>query len=138
MFSQGGVHKYKVASQRGLFCYFSGRFQYPHSASGFVAEAERRKMLEVSTKLIPPSSEISISGTTDEISEEYLCTVHERNLTTANHLNMLLDSVFALCPRGNNLETFRFYEALESGAIPIFVKGSSVDYDFIEGKFMHV
>ena len=138
MFSQGGVHKYKVASQRGLFCYFSGRFQYPHSASGFVAEAERKKMLQVSTQLIPPSSEISISGTTDKISEEYLCTVHERNLTTANHLNMLLDSVFALCPRGNNLETFRFYEALESGAIPIFVKGSSVDYDFIEGKFMHV
>ena len=70
--------------------------------------------------------------------KDNLCIVHERNLTTANHLNMLLDSVFVLCPRGNNLETFRFYEALESGAIPIFVKGSSVDYDFIEGKFMHV
>ena len=137
MFSQG-VHKYKAASQRGLFCYFSGRFQYPHSASGSAAEAERRKMLEVSTQLLPHSSEISISGTTDEMPKDNLCIVHERNLTTANHLNMLLDSVFVLCPRGNNLETFRFYEALESGAIPIFVKGSSVDYDFIEGKFLHL
>ena len=41
--------------------------------------------------------------------------------------------MFLAYVRGNNLETFRFYEALESGAIPIFVKGSSVDYDY-EGK----
>ena len=60
--------------------------------------------------------------------------MHERKLTTANHLDMLLETVFALCPRGNNFETFRFYEALESGAIPVVVKGSSLEYDFLEGK----
>ena len=34
----------------------------------------------------------------------------------------LYSSIFVPCVRGNNLETFRFYEALECGAIPIYVK----------------
>ena len=32
------------------------------------------------------------------------------------------DSIFIPCPGGQNLETFRFYEALEHGAIPILVR----------------
>jgi GR25 family glycosyltransferase involved in LPS biosynthesis len=33
-----------------------------------------------------------------------------------------LDSMFMLCPRGQNVETFRFWEALEHGAIPVYVR----------------
>lgn len=37
-------------------------------------------------------------------------------------LAILLNSWFVPCPRGQNAETFRFYEALEAGAIPMLVK----------------
>jgi len=41
-------------------------------------------------------------------------------LEPARYLELLHDSMFAPCPMGNvNLECFRLYEALDSGAIPI-------------------
>jgi hypothetical protein len=41
-------------------------------------------------------------------------------LDTAQYAELLSDTVFALCPRGNqSVDCFRFYEALEAGAIPI-------------------
>ena len=42
---------------------------------------------------------------------------------------ILRDSIFVPCPMGNvNLESFRIYEALESGAIPILEKRLGFDY----------
>jgi hypothetical protein len=42
---------------------------------------------------------------------------------------ILLDSTFVPCPMGNvSLETFRVYEALECGAIPILERRVSLDY----------
>jgi hypothetical protein len=41
-------------------------------------------------------------------------------LSTETYAQMLCDSVFALCPSGNQSpDTFRLYEALEAGCIPI-------------------
>jgi GR25 family glycosyltransferase involved in LPS biosynthesis len=37
-------------------------------------------------------------------------------------LSILLNSWFVPCPGGNNIETYRFYEALEAGAVPVIVK----------------
>ena len=34
----------------------------------------------------------------------------------------MLDTIFVPCPSGNNAETFRLYEALECGCIPLYVK----------------
>lgn len=39
----------------------------------------------------------------------------------------MLDTIFVPCPRGNNVETFRLYEALECGCIPIYVKTKDDD-----------
>lgn len=39
-----------------------------------------------------------------------------------DYLDLLSDTVFVPCPRGNNIETFRFYEALERGCIPVFTE----------------
>ena len=39
----------------------------------------------------------------------------------------LLDTLFVPCPVGNNCETFRLYEALECGCIPIYVKSPGDD-----------
>ena len=41
------------------------------------------------------------------------------------YLHALSNTVFALCPPGNNPETFRIYEALERGAIPILVQAEA-------------
>jgi GR25 family glycosyltransferase involved in LPS biosynthesis len=43
-------------------------------------------------------------------------------LTRNQYVASLLDTVFVPCPGGNNIETFRLYEALECGCIPIYVK----------------
>lgn len=50
------------------------------------------------------------------------------------YVRALRETIFAPCPSGNNLETFRQYEALEVGAIPIFRRPSSAlhaDRDFL-------
>jgi hypothetical protein len=38
------------------------------------------------------------------------------------YISELLDSLFVPCPEGQNPETFRFYEALECGAVPLVVR----------------
>ena len=38
------------------------------------------------------------------------------------YINVLLDSRFVPCPGGMNPETFRLYEALECGCIPLYVR----------------
>jgi Exostosin family len=43
-------------------------------------------------------------------------------LQKEEYLSALLDTVFVPCPDGNNPETFRFYEALQAGCIPLVVK----------------
>lgn len=41
-------------------------------------------------------------------------------------LNTLSRSEFALCPRGYGLQSFRFYEALQLGTIPIYIHDDNV------------
>lgn len=54
-------------------------------------------------------------------------------LNVAEYRNLLLDTIFAPCPAGWwNLDTFRVYEALECGCIPI-VENKPLDYF---GKFL--
>jgi alpha(1,3/1,4) fucosyltransferase len=42
-------------------------------------------------------------------------------------LSLMLNSWCVPCPGGQNPETFRFYEALEAGSVPILVKEEGVD-----------
>ena len=47
----------------------------------------------------------------------------ENSLNTEEYRNVLSESIFVPCPRGNtSVDTFRLYEALEVGAIPIVEK----------------
>jgi hypothetical protein len=43
-------------------------------------------------------------------------------LSKDEYISMLLNSIFIPCPDGVNAETFRFYEALEAGCIPLVLK----------------
>jgi hypothetical protein len=52
-----------------------------------------------------------------------------QRLGKAQYEQILSDSVFVPCCMGNvNLETYRVYEALECGAVPILEKRTSLDY----------
>jgi GR25 family glycosyltransferase involved in LPS biosynthesis len=43
-------------------------------------------------------------------------------LTKDQYIELLQNTIFVPCPEGNNVETYRFYEALECGCIPVFTK----------------
>lgn len=47
---------------------------------------------------------------------------HPENLSKSEYLDILLNSIFVPCPIGQNAETFRFYEALEAGCIPLVLR----------------
>ena len=52
-------------------------------------------------------------------------------------LSILLNSWFVPCPAGNNSETFRIYEALEAGAVPIVVQEPGMeDYFTFIGRYL--
>ena len=57
-------------------------------------------------------------------------------LTRNQYIAILLDSIFVPCPPGNNPETFRLYEALECGCIPLYVKseGDTAYIDWIQNE----
>lgn len=45
--------------------------------------------------------------------------INEEYVPPEKYQEILLDSIFCPCPKGNSIETFRLYEVLESGAIPV-------------------
>jgi GR25 family glycosyltransferase involved in LPS biosynthesis len=42
-------------------------------------------------------------------------------LKDEEYISLMLNTKFVPCPRGQNVETYRFYEALECGCVPLFV-----------------
>ena len=53
----------------------------------------------------------------------------QKHLSKSEYQRILRDSIFVPCSMGNiNLESFRVYEALECGAIPILEKRPGLDY----------
>ena len=50
------------------------------------------------------------------------------NIKEKEYISILLDSLFIPCLEGNNAETYRFYEALECGCIPIVVESEFTTY----------
>lgn len=69
---------------------------------------ERARMLELFNEIKPHKT--------------HLCSGFNAadGLSTEKYVNMLQNSVFALCPEGqDSMDSFRLYEALEAGCIPI-------------------
>ena len=65
---------------------------------------------------------LSTEGGIHTYSKFYENWLDPENLGKEDYLGVLLDSVFVACPDGNNPETYRFYEALDCGAIPIVIR----------------
>jgi GR25 family glycosyltransferase involved in LPS biosynthesis len=61
---------------------------------------------------------------------------HPSGSNEEEYLDTLRNSQFCPILKGNNTETFRLYEALEAGVLPIF--GPSISPDFIEWVKMYI
>lgn len=56
----------------------------------------------------------------------------KKQLSSSEYSQQCLKSIFMPCPHGNNVETFRFWEALEHGCIPLYVvKSKDIFAEFI-------
>lgn len=51
-------------------------------------------------------------------------------LKASDYSNTCLNSLFMPCPPGQSVETFRFYEALEHGCVPLYVRNGEDDLHF--------
>lgn len=54
-------------------------------------------------------------------------------LSRDDFFKRLNDSKFVICPRGNARDTFRFYDTIYSGAIPIVIRERFHDTDYFKG-----
>ncbi|GBG33472.1 UDP-D-xylose:ribitol-5-phosphate beta1,4-xylosyltransferase [Hondaea fermentalgiana] len=57
-------------------------------------------------------------------------------ITPVEYKQILVDSVFTLCPQGHNPEAYRIYEACEAGSIPIVVLDEYYRSHECEGAFL--
>jgi GR25 family glycosyltransferase involved in LPS biosynthesis len=60
----------------------------------------------------------------------------KEQLTATEYSEICRQTIFIPCPAGQNVETFRFWEALEHGAMPIYVRQPNDDpyFNFISSK----
>ena len=54
-----------------------------------------------------------------------------KQLVENDYISLLTNSIFVACPRGQNIETYRFYEALECGCIPLFISSEVPNLDIV-------
>jgi alpha(1,3/1,4) fucosyltransferase len=83
----------------------------------------REKMLEPFKKIVPHELKL-------------YTTWEEQKLNAQEYSDICRRSIFIPCPAGQNYETFRIWEALEHGAIPIYVRkqGDEEYFKFISSK----
>jgi hypothetical protein len=82
-------------------------------------------------KLLEPL--LSIEPSKHGFFEEWM---DKKQISEEEYSQICKDSYFIPIPRGQNVETFRFWEALESGAIPLYVRtdGDEEYFKFISSK----
>lgn len=111
-----------IASTRSRFCYFSGRRFYEEQMNHEQAN-ERESLFQLHESslefraLCEMNSDISHNKHTHDY-EEYL--------------DVVADTAFTLCPAGNNPETFRLYETIELGSIPVFIRPPNAEKNYLQ------
>jgi len=109
-------HAIKLTSERQRRCFFMGRSQYHHSG------AHQRERIAIARLYHQNSFPCDY---------EYYAVDGLQYITYQQRLR---DSVFAPCPAGNSFETYRLYEALEVGAIPVVVKPFDDRSNYLNAK----
>lgn len=106
----------KPINSRSQECFFSGRISYTFDT---IEQRERKDILELMSKSKFPC--------TVAISEETYTA--DPYFSYFDYVKILGDTIFIVAPSGSSSETFRLYEALELGGIPLIVKQRPiVDY----------
>ena len=122
----------RPASHRAHLCSFSG-------SVGSVADAARTEMLEgvrqftAAAAAAAAAARAATGGALETPCHIDLAPRRAVGNVMAEkwrYLRVLFDSQFVLCPCGNSAETFRLYEALEAGAVPLLVRPPP-DKDFL-------
>lgn len=95
--------------------------QYIWCFAGNIHNEQRAKFIEPFLKLQPHFCHV----TYDKFNSSH-------GLDVCSYRSMMEQSMFALCPIGHgNIDTFRLYEAMEAGAIPVAVSMTDVQpYDY--------
>ncbi|CAM9294234.1 unnamed protein product, partial [Hapterophycus canaliculatus] len=117
------------------------RDTFPFIAQGEKLSASARPMLFNLQASAPyPSSRypkdlIEIVKSYTRIHREVKCSPQGRSVTAEQWQDLVLDSKFTIAPAGHNAETFRTWEALEAGSIPIVSKTdfTEPEYEFPTG-----
>jgi hypothetical protein len=95
----------------------AGARHYSWSFAGNPSKSTRKQMLDNMTQV--PGGHTFFTKVFND----------PNGLSTSEYQKVLLDSVFVPCPAGNgNLDSFRVYEALECGSIPIVECRPGFDY----------
>lgn len=107
--------------------------KYLYSFMGAPTDISRKKVRDIvkaDTKI--PKTWASASTTTFDASRAFLHMAEhwdanpnsDRNtyIKPEQYREVMLESVFTLCPKGHSIEQYRLYEAIESGSIPILAK----------------
>jgi hypothetical protein len=97
-----------------------------------IKDCAHRKYVWSFAGQIEKTTRVSMITNMRKIENSFVHEIHSWNaansLSVQEYRNVLLDSVFVPCPRGYwNLDSFRVYEALECGCIPI-VEKQPLDY----------
>jgi hypothetical protein len=56
----------------------------------------------------------------------------KNKLSAQDYSEKCLNSVFMPCPAGQSVETFRFYEALDHGCIPVYINENNLHTAFLK------
>jgi hypothetical protein len=141
------TRKYLRASERMTlrnFCYFSGRLEYTviddentiHSNSGSNRYEKAKSFRATSSQRVELGNAIMRARSMEELHQGLgTCTFSSSSSSDAQqqhqytaddaqyreYLRTLAHTLFLPAPAGNNIETFRFYEILEVGGIPVVV-----------------
>jgi len=94
--------------------------KYVWSFAGSIDKSGRVEMLQNLSRIEPNSMKLlkTWKAPTAEEAKEYMDTLN--------------DTVFIPCPKGVNYETYRIYEALESGCIPICITSDTNEHQVYE------
>lgn len=118
-------------SQRAVRCYFKGRFDYDVGTRTVSLEDEEHVQNRQDLWALANTTLIDC----ELIHHHPLDLVHQTGKEKYDeYVRKMMDVAFAICPLGNNPETFRVYEALEVGAIPLMVRTAYVERDFLNRK----
>ena len=91
---------------------------------GALSSTDRKKMVAFLTPENLAEKGVSLSDGFIHTIDRWYQKATEKNgyILPSRYREILIDSVFTLCPAGHNVEAYRMYEALEAGSIPIVVR----------------